>query len=229
MVEGMTTNALDAPGDVTPKGAPEPPTPGSVAVFWWERPFLTHWLSLFAGYELLGSYVLGMSKGGVAPALAETMNGRLVAMLTTEPPFKPSWFLGLGLLLYREQSERLERLLGWAGYLGLFALSAMVGNLGNLLGVAEPTGLAAPFLCVILASSAWTQDAPPRPVGAEMLAWSFALFLGLLSGLYALTDGRTWAFSTSASAIVGTLIVRHQARRRWSTPPTDAPTAEASR
>lgn len=224
----MTT--LDGRDDAPLQSGQEPPTPGSVPAFWWEGPFLTRWLSLFAGLDLLSSYLFGMSKGvAVAPALAETMNGRLVAMLTTEPPFKPFWFLGLGLLVFREPSERLERLLGWAGYLGLFALSAMVGNLGNLLGVAEPTGLAAPFLSVILTSSAWTQAAPPKPLGAGTLAWLVALFLGALIALYALTDGRTWAFSTSASAVVGTLIVRHQARRRWSTPPTDAPIAEAAR
>ncbi len=224
----MTT--LDRRDDAPPQSRHEPPTSSAGSDFWWQGPFLTRVLGFFAGLELISSYLFGMSKGGgVAPALAETMKGRLFAMLTTEPPMKPFWFLGLGLLVFREQSERLERLLGWGGYLGLFALSAMIGNLGHLLGVAEPTGLAAPFICVILASQAWTQAAPPRPVGAGTLAWLGALFFGALIALYALTDGRTWAFSTFASAIVGTLVVRHQARRRWSKPPTDAPTAEAAR
>jgi hypothetical protein len=224
----MTTSALDSPEEPTPTSRQE--AAGIDSIYSPGTPFWTRWLGFIAYLDLFGSFFFGSGLRRATEAVvpvAETMFGRLDAVLTAQPSFAGLGAVGLGILVLREESQRLERLLGSTGYLGLAALSVLIGNVAALAGFAEPTGIAAPFVCVLFASAAWTHNAPPKVYSRGERLGTAALVVGLLVG-YVLLGGRTWAFSSSAAAFVGSLVVRHYARRRWNAPPTDAPPAEAS-
>jgi hypothetical protein len=226
----MTTSALDSPEEPTPTSRQE--AAGIDSIYSPGTPFWTRWLGFIAYLDLFGSFFFGSGLRRATEAVvpvAETMFGRLDAVLTAQPSFAGLGAVGLGILVLREESQRLERLLGSTGYLGLAALSVLIGNVAALAGFAEPTGIAAPFVCVLFASAAWTQNSPPKVLLSwGQRAWVAVFILVLLVVYDFLLDGRTWPLSVSAAALVGNLVARHYARRRWNAPPTDAPPAEAS-